>query len=414
MLSGKQARSFAESTAPINIWEGAVRSGKTISSLLRWAEYVADAPKRGELAVIGKTTQTIGRNVFAPLIDPGVVGHSVARAISYTIGAPTATMFGRTVHVIGANDAKAEPKVRGLTGAGAYVDEITVVPEEFWNQLVARQSIPGAKIFGTTNPDNPAHWLRKKWLLAGNPSVRSWHFGLDDNPFLAPDYVAHLKRSYQGLWYRRFILGEWCAAEGAIYEQFDQQRHVVQPNQLPFITTWLCVAIDYGTTNPFHAVLIGVGLDHKLYVVAEYRWDSRAKQRQLTDVEYSRELRQWLLTVRIPGTELSGVSPQYVIVDPSATSFRVQMHRDGLSPWLADNEVLDGIRVVAGLFGTDQLLISAQCPALIDELHGYSWDSKAQEKGEDKPLKINDHGVDALRYGLKTTEPVWRSLVAPA
>lgn len=407
MLSIKQARSYRESVARINIWEGAVRSGKTMAALLRWLEYVATAPQRGELAIIGKTTHAVFRNVFSPLMDPGIVGSAVARQIHYTAGAPTGTILGRTIHVIGANDAKAEPKIRGLTGAGALVEEATTIPEEFWNQLLARQSVPGAKVFATTNPDSPAHWLRRNWLQAGNPAVRSWHFVLDDNPFLDADYLAYLKSSYSGLWYRRFILGEWCAAEGAIFDMFDHARHIVPARRIPAIVDWIAAGVDYGTSNPFHAVLLGRGADRRMYVTSEYRYDSRRAQRQKTDAEYSVAMRRWLAGAPIPRTRIAGITPRYIVVDPSAASFRVQLQRDGLASWGADNDVLDGIRTVSTLLGNDQLRIADSCPALIDELSGYSWDPVAQKAGEDKPLKVDDHGPDALRYGTHTTRGDW-------
>ncbi len=412
-LSDKQVLSIHQADGRINLWEGAVRSGKSVGADFSWMNFIRNAPPTGELAMIGRTKDTLTRNVIHVLKERSLFG-PLARTVAYTDGANQATILGRNVHILGANDIQSEAKIRGMTLAGVYVDEATIIPEATFQQTVARMSVAGARMFATTNPDSPHHWLKRDWIDKQDPDVRVFHFGLDDNPFLDPAFVAYLKRQYTGLWRRRFILGEWCAAEGAIYEQFDEHRHVIAPAEVPFITQWVCCAIDYGTTNPFHALVIGVGLDKRLYVVAEYRWDSRAKQRQLTDVEYSRELRTWLTTCPIPGTELAGVSPSYIVVDPSATSFRVQLHRDGLSPWAADNEVLDGIRLVASLFSSDQLRISAACPELIRELYGYSWDADAQKKGEDKPLKINDHGADALRYGLKTTEGVWRSLLSPA
>lgn len=410
-LSAKQVRAFRESTARINVWEGAVRSGKTISSLLRWLDYVADRPEGGELAVIGKTTHTVYRNVFKPLMDPAIVGRTVARSVSYTAGAPTGSILGEEVHILGANDARSEGKIRGLTGAGAYVDEATVLPEDFWDQLVARQSIPGAKIFATTNPDSPSHWLRTKWLKANNPSVKSWHFTLDDNPFLEPDYVAHLKRSYIGLWYQRFILGKWVAAEGAIYDMLDHEQHLIAPARIPPILDWIVAGVDYGTSNPFHAVLVGRAEDKRLYVTAEYRYEAAKAQRQLTDKAYSEAFRRFLSNARIPRTEFRGVTPRYIVVDPSAASFRVQLHQDGTPSWPADNDVLDGIRTVSNVLGNDRLRISKSCKALIDELSGYSWDPKAQKIGEDKPLKIADHGPDALRYALHTTRADWTAAI---
>jgi len=129
-------------------------------------------------------------------------------------------------------------------------------------------------MFATTNPASLAHWLRKKYLLrAGDVDMRHWHFTLDDNPGLDEAYVSWLKSTYVGLWYRRFILGHWCFAEGAVYEMFDDTKHVV--DVMPPTSDWLCVAVDYGTTAPFAAVLLGLGMDGTLYVVAEWRWDSR-------------------------------------------------------------------------------------------------------------------------------------------
>ncbi len=329
LLSPKQQQSIAEATARINVWEGAVRSGKTYASLWAWFLFLADAPEGGELAMIGRTSDTIYRNLIQPMMNPALFG-SFARTVKYTPGARTALIMGRLVHIIGANDVAAETKIRGMTMSGAYVDEITVLPKVFWEQLIARLSVVGATLFGSTNPDSPAHWLRTEWLTTNNPSVRSWHFTLDDNTALDPDYVAHLKRSYVGLWHHRFILGKWVAAEGAIYDMLDHDQHLIAPRRVPPILDWIVTGIDYGTSNPFHAVLIGRGEDKRLYVTAEYRYESAKAQRQLTDRAYSEAFRTFLANAPIPRTRFRGVTPRYVVVDPSAASFRVQLHEDGV------------------------------------------------------------------------------------
>lgn len=410
-LSDKQILSIHHATRRVNIWEGAVRSGKSVGANVSWFAHVRNRPPMGELAIIGRTKDTASRNVISVLKEPSLYG-PLAKTVAYTEGANSCTILGQTVHVLGANDVASETKIRGMTLAGALVDEATIIPETTFQQTVARMSVPGARLFATTNPDSPAHWLKRDWIDRDDPDIISFHFGLDDNPFLEPEYVAWLKRQYTGLWRKRFVDGLWVLAEGAIYDAFDPDIHTCDPFRIPYITKWLGLGIDYGTTNPFHAVLAGIGVDRRIYVVAEYRHDSRAAHRQMTDAEYSTALRHWLTTVTIPQTELHGVAPEYVVVDPSATSFRVQLHRDGISPWPADNSVADGIRTVATLLGNEQLVISRACKHLIDELSSYAWDPSAQAKGEDKPLKVNDHGADALRYLLFTAQPVWQSLVA--
>lgn len=406
-LSRKQITSIAQATARINVWHGAVRSGKTIASLLAFVMALAAAPSSGLIVIAGRSLQTIERNVLDPLQDEALFG-SVARLVVHTRGATVATILGRTVHLIGASNALAEGRLRGATCYLAYVDEATLIPRGFWNQLLGRLSATGAQLMATTNPDNPGHWLRKDFLdRAGQLNLRSWHFTLDDNPALDPAYVAALKSEYVGLWYRRFIAGHWVQSEGAIYDMFDVQRHVV--DEVPRIERWLCDSIDYGTVNPYADVLLGLGSDRRLYVVSEYRHDSRTARRMMTDAEYSRERRAWLARVPQPGTNVVGVAPEYTIVDPSASSYIEQLHRDGVSGVTqADNAVLDGIRTVSSLLSTGNLLVHRSAAGLIDEMPGYSWDDAAAEKGEDKPIKESDHSCDALRYGVRTTEALWR------
>lgn len=400
-LSRKQVRSIAAASARINIWHGAIRSGKTIASLVAFLIAIVAAPSSGLVVIVGRSLQTIERNVLDPLQDESLFG-PVARMIHHTRGATTAVVLGRTVHLIGAADARAEGRLRGLTACLAYVDEATLIPRGFWNQLLGRLSVPGARLMATTNPDNPGHWLRREFINRAGLDLRSWQFTLDDNPALDPAYVTSLKQEYAGLWYRRFILGHWVMSEGAIYEAFNTELHVVR--ELPAMQRWLCDAIDYGTVNPFADLLIGLGQDHRLYVAAEYRHDSRKTRRQLTDAEYSLARREWLAGL--------AVSPEWTIVDPSASSFIEQLHRDGVAGVThADNAVADGIRTVSSLFAADRLRVHSSAVGLIEELPGYSWDDAAAEKGEDRPVKQDDHSVDALRYGVRTTESLWRPYI---
>lgn len=410
-LSPKQEVSIAHSTARICVWSGAVRSGKTIASLLRWLIYVANAPRGGQLIVGGKTFDTVARNVFGPLMDPAITGPA-ARLVKYTRGAPTATIFGRVVEIVTANDARAENRLRGMTCAGAYVDEATLVPEAYWTQLLARLSVPGAQLFATTNPDNPSHWLRQKFLLrAGELNLRHWHFTLDDNHSLDLAYVASLKQEYVGLWFKRFIEGLWVVAEGAVYDMWDPDRHVV--DLLPPMWRWIAVGVDVGTTNPFDAVLLGVAGD-TVYAASEWRHDSKVARRSLTDEEYSARLRGWLGGYQAVGASQAGVWPEMVAVDPSAASFMQQLFRDGWSPTPADNGVLDGIRTVSSLLGANRLRVHRSCKHLIDEFAGYAWDDKKAQRGIDAPIKVDDHALDALRYAVKTSEYSWRNPMMPS
>lgn len=400
-LSRKQLRSIGQATARINLWHGSVRSGKTIASLLAFVIAVATAGPSGLIIVCGRSLQTIERNILEPLQDRALFGR-LARHVVHTRGATTATILGRTVHLIGAADARAEGRLRGLTAQLAYVDEATLLPEGFWVQLLARLSLPGARLYATTNPDSPRHWLKTGYLdRAGELNLHAWHFRLADNPSLSPEYVADLAAEYVGLWRRRMIDGAWVVAEGAIYDMWDEARHVV--DELPEMRRHWC-GVDYGTTNPFAAVLLGEGADGRLYVCAEWRHDSRTVHRSMTDAQYSAAVRAWL--------DRLGITPEWTFIDPSAASFSTQMWQDG-HPGLAraTNDVTDGIRSVSSLLAADRLLVHDSCEGLLAELPGYSWDPKATERGDDAPIKVDDHSADALRYVVHSTAHEWRHLL---
>lgn len=403
VLSAKQIRSIAEaqSTPQIALWSGAVSSGKTIASLLAFLIALAAAPDRGLVVIVGRTLQTIERNIIDPLQAATLFGLVVGH-VHHTTGSTVATILGRTVHLVGANDVRAEGRIRGATIALAYVDEATLLPQSFWMMLLSRLRVPGARLLATTNPDGPGHWLRKDFILrAGDVGMRYWHFTLDDNPSLDPEYVARLKRQYTGLWYKRFIDGRWVLAEGAIYDAWDPDRHIIQ-GPVPPLVRLPGVGVDYGTTNPFAALMLGVSHDGQLVLTREWRWDSKRQMRALTDAEYSVRLRRWIGDDR----------PEWVCVDPSAASFNTQLFRDGLMPTPASNSVLDGVRLVASLIAQGLLLVHESCAGWIDEIGGYVWDEKAaRELGEDKPVKADDHSMDAGRYAIATTEVLWRHLL---
>lgn len=406
-LSGKQLRSVHLAERRLNVWEGSVRSGKSVACDLRWLSFVRYGPP-GNLLMAGKTERTLKRNVIDPLVD--ILGRGLC---SYSLGSGELQLLGRRVYVAGANDERAQEKVRGLTLVGAYVDEASTLPETFFKMLLSRLSVDGARLFATTNPDGPAHWLKAEYLdrcalhlrgdgeLAepgGELDLARFSFRLADNAHLAPDYVAAICREYTGLWHKRFIEGEWCIAAGAVYDGWDPDRHMVKAAKLPDIARLLSVGIDYGTNHPTRGYLIGVSAESSPRLVVLDEWAPGV----MTDAGYSADFRRWL------GTR----QPEWICVDPAAASFKLQLFSDGLSNVMnASNAVLGGIRTIASLLATDRLIVSDACVELAKELPSYVWDPKATARGEDAPVKANDDCCDALRYAVATTRQLWGSLV---
>jgi PBSX family phage terminase large subunit len=381
-FSSKQLLSIRESDSSINIWEGSIRSGKTHASLWRFIDETNRGPP-GDFAIITRTYDSFERNILPEL-------HKIlGKHVRYMRGKRQIFIRNRKCHVITADDASAESKIRGCTLAGAYVDEITIIPENVFIMLLGRLSVEGAKLFGTTNPDSPYHWF-KLWM-DNNPDIKAFKFVMADNPSLSQERQEFYRRQFKGLWYLRFIEGKWVQAEGAIYDFFDEKIHVVD---FPTSTAnYYIVGVDYGTTNPCSFVMVGYN-PHRypnLWVEDEYYYSSKVSQRQKTDNEYAQDLQNFC----------EGRAVRAIYLDPSAASFKAELSKIGVDNIFdAENEVLDGIRFVAKLLTQGTFKICRKCRSLIAEFQSYVWDEKSTKAGIDKPKKENDHALDALRYAL--------------
>lgn len=386
-FSHKQIRSFAACTARINIFEGSVRSGKSYIANWRFLHDLKLTDKRTKAVICAKSQTTCLENIIAPL------NNILGGVIKYNHQSQQFRLFERDVRVVGANDERSEGKIRGDTFSLALVDEVSILPQSFFKMLMSRLSVKGAKLIGTTNPDSPYHWLKADYIdRASELNLKTFKFTLNDNPSLDEAYKRDISAEYRGLWYKRFILGEWCLAEGSIYDFFDEALHVRE--KAPTYAKAYYLGIDYGTTNPFGAVLIGFNENAHpaLWVEKEYYWNSKEMGYQKTDSDYALDIRR----------EFGDYPVRMIYLDPSAASFEVELKRHGMQVKQAENDVIDGIRHVAMLICNGDLVICKPCVHLIKEFESYVWDEKAARRGEDAPIKRNDHLLDSLRYVLYT------------
>lgn len=402
-LSPPQLRSFHESDGRFNLWHGPVRSGKSYVVDNRWIEYIGKDAPPGDLYMFGRSLGALTRNIITPMFQ--LLGDEMR----YTN--QTVKLWGRTIHCIGASDARSEGVIRGSTSAGSYYDELSLFPRSFFDMSRTRMTVPGSMGFATTNPDSPAHWLKTEYMDRAdelNWKMFTWPLTAANCPHLTPDILADLKGGYTGLFYKRFILGQWVMAEGAIYDTFDEDIHVVEkpPYDKP---DYYIVGVDYGTGNPTVFVLLGVKEmpDGKTVVCCERElyYDSVKAGRQKTDVEYAKDLADFVSNLggaRFPGDTQEPPPLMAIYIDPSAASFKLECSRSGLPIRDADNSVLDGIRFQATMLANGQYTIHARCKHTREEYSAYVWDHKKQLLGIDAPIKTNDHSKDAERYALYT------------
>jgi len=187
-------------------------------------------------------------------------------------------------------------------------------------------------------------------------------------------------------------LGDWGVVEGNIFDMFTEENTYNRD----FVKTGMrYIAIDYGTVNPM--VFLDIWDEGEaVYVAKEFYYDSRKTGKQKTDSEYATELKKFL------GDMSNNNYPVYVVIDPSAASFKLEVRKLGIRVKDADNGVLDGIRHLSNLFEMKKVFVHEDCKNTIAELESYAWDEKAAKVGREQPIKDNDHTCDALRYFAKT------------
>jgi PBSX family phage terminase large subunit len=388
VFSEKQLSAYNDSTARLNIFTGAVRSGKSFVALLRFIKYIRDGDIKGDLLIVGKSMQTIKRNIISPLQD--LVGNKCR----YKIGLGEIQLFGRRIHVVSGNDERSEGKLRGSEFAGALVDEATILPESFFQMMLSRLSIEGAQCFVTTNPDNPNHWLKKNFIDRSDEiGCKVFSFQLQDNPSLSESYKQALRQEFTGLWYKRFVEGLWVSGEGSVFSFFDPDVHVIdypisQANKY-------FIGCDYGISNPTSYILVGYNssASPSMWVEKEYCFDSRKQMYQKSDYELVEDYKQFI----------EGLYIDKIFVDPSASSLKQEFRRQGVyNVYDANNDVLDGIQTLSQVIMNGTLKICSNCEVLIKEISGYTWDPRASINGIDKPIKRGDHQLDGLRYIIHT------------
>lgn len=395
MFSKKQRRVLTwwlpggkDATRDAIVCDGAVRSGKTLAmglSFFLWASSCFDGQKFG---LCGKTIGALRRNVLTE-VCPRLEEMGAVWTEKRTDNLVTVGMFGHTnsFYTFGGMDERSADLIQGITFAGVLLDEVALMPRSFVEQACARCSVAGSRLWFNCNPAGPEHWFYKNWILeAEKRNCLRLQFTMGDNPSLTAEIRQRYQRLYSGVFYRRYVLGQWVQAEGRVYDFFTPEMAVAAPAE-PMEQYY--ISCDYGTVNPTSMGLWGKR-QGVWYRLQEFYFDSRAQQKQMTDAEYA------LALERLAG----GRNITAVIVDPSAASFIEVLRRRGHRVKKANNDVLAGIRQTADALKSGKVVICRGCEDCLRELEGYVWEQRGG--GLDRVKKENDHAMDEMRYFVAT------------
>lgn len=369
------------------ICDGAVRSGKTLCMGLSFFLWACSQFNGARFGVCGKTIASLRRNVLSELLPKlRAIGFSVAEKRTENLVRVGYRGHSNDFYVFGGRDESSSSLIQGITFAGILLDEVALMPRSFVEQACARCSITGSRLWFNCNPEGPHHWFYNEWILgADKRNCLYLHFTMEDNPSLSPEIRRRYARLYSGVFYRRFVLGQWVAAEGRVYDFFDAAA--APPVPPGNFDRWY-ISCDYGTVNPASFGLWGLQ-NGVWYRVNEFYFDSRREMRQMTDEEYADAL-----SALAGGREIAAV-----VVDPSAASFIELLRRRGWNVKKADNDVLSGIRRTSDLLKSGRLVICDTCADCLRETEQYVWDLKA---GKDAVKKEHDHAMDDMRYFVST------------
>ena len=366
------------------VCDGAVRSGKTLSmgmGYFLWAMLCFDHQRFG---ICGKTIQSLRRNVLAEVLPRlEKLGFFWQEKRSENLLIVRFCGHENRFYIFGGRDESSASLIQGITFAGILMDEVALMPRSFVEQACARCSVTGSRLWFNCNPAGPTHWFYKTWILeAEQRNCLRLHFTMEDNPSLSPQIRMRYERLYSGVFYRRYILGQWAQAEGRVYDFFEPE--MVKPVPQGNFEKWY-ISCDYGTVNPTSMGLWGLqkGI---WYRVKEFYFNSREVQRQMTDEEYAAALQKLAGERKITA----------VIVDPSAASFIEVLRRKGWRVQKADNDVLAGIRLTSDALKEGRIVICEGCGDCIREMDEYVWDLSSGAK--DRVKKEHDHAMDDMRY----------------
>lgn len=397
-FSDKQTEFLQTANHRWNFKVGATRSGKTYMDYWLIPRRIRNRIGKDGLAfILGVTRGTIERNLLEPMRNiwgPALVGEINS--------ANTCYLFGERVYCLGAEKVSQVSKLRGSSVKYCYGDEVADWSEDVFELLKSRLDKSYSCFDGALNPQGPNHWLKS--FLESGADVYAQHYTLFDNPFLPAEVRDAICEEYKGtVYYKRYVLGEWALAEGLIYPMYEDALADPPGGSADAYV----LSMDYGTQNAFAAILWGK-YGSVWYALTEYYYSGRSSGIQKTDEEYAQDIDKWL------GDYFMDEQPETIktVIDPSAASFITLLRkRKRYKVIPAVNAVADGIRETATAMRTGVIKISPSLKNWQMEAGGYVWDDSALD---DRPVKVNDHLMDAMRYFVKTMHiSIKRSVYRP-
>lgn len=395
----KQREVISSKLTRLTILTGGVRAGKTVLTYFFIPLLLEELGEIGKGILIGKTLGSLNENVIEPMRE--LYGERyVSEMKTDASGVKYILLFGHRVRCVGANDKKAENKIRGATYSWAVGDEVSTWDRKTFDMLMSRLSVVGAKCVITTNPDNPSHWLNKDYILKEGIDKQVWTFTIDDNEYLDREYVENLKNIYRGTeLYDRFILGLWASGTGAIYKKFiaEIDKYIVDEVDPKDIVAYN-IGVDFGeNTSATTFQLLGLYRGYRGIVVLEEEYITKHGDVKLLQEQFLSFLKRCYDR---------GWKPSFAYYDCAqktlGESLKTAVLVEGY-PLVVDKcykePILDRIHQEQALMGAYMFKVCRHCVKTIEAFKDAVWSDKVEERLDDGTSNIDT--LDATEYAFQ-------------
>ena len=384
------------------IADGAIRSGKSVAMSLGFVIWAMSEFSACNFAMCGKTIGSFRRNVLFWLkLMLRSRGYSVSEQRTENLVIVRRGSIENYFYVFGGKDERSQDLIQGITLAGVFFDEVALMPESFVNQATGRCSVDGSKFWFNCNPGSPAHWFKTGWIdNRKDKRLLYLHFTMDDNLSLTEAVRERYRGMYTGVFFKRYILGEWKSADGVIYRQFadDPERFILDdvPGDI-FIGT---MGLDFGGNGSAHAgCLVGITRGYRSIIILDeyYRKEIITPGEVMDDVcgFIQRSQAQCRATsIWCDSAETTLIKGIRTEVFARHIPVEVRNARKG--------EIIDRIRLCDMLMSQGRFFILRRCRHTIAALSEAVWDGKSPTK--DRRLDdgtTNIDSLDALEYALE-------------
>ncbi|MGI6579927.1 MAG: PBSX family phage terminase large subunit [Saccharofermentanales bacterium] len=391
------------------IADGAIRSGKTISMSLSFVLWAMTSFDNQNFAMCGKTILSFRRNVIFWL---KLMLRSRGYEFSENRSDNLLTVWrGNTVnyfYLFGGKDERSQDLIQGVTLAGVFFDEVALMPESFVNQATGRCSVEGSKFWFNCNPEGSSHWFLLNWIKQNKQKRLLYlHFTMEDNLSLSENIKERYRSMYSGIFYKRYVLGEWAAAEGAIYMMLSNNPEDYIIDDLPDDLAFLTIGIDFGGNKSGHSFTC-TGFNRKITEITTVK--DYYKQGIITPDQLQADFIQFIEEVeklKIPIVEIRADSAEQVLI----AGLQDALLREG-KPYVVSNAkkgaIIDRIRLYTTLLARKRWKIMRECKSTIEAFQTAVFDPKSLE---DKRLDDGSTIIDPIDSQEYSTEAYTEALL---